>query len=149
MDANGKFIDMIANGLDKHKAYKIAYNCKTSKARSVMNEPDIVEGLQDRFKADGITIRRLNKRLKDKLEAKKVVYHKVNMIAEKVDDNEAQMDAIKTGYKLLGALKDNQPIIDNRQVTFTGNIDHLIEVMKECKASNERAVIDTSGEVIS
>jgi hypothetical protein len=149
-NADRLFIDRIINeGIDnKDNIYKEVYNTNRSKAMATINSPEIKQGIQDVLKRDGITLHKLNKKLKERLESKKVIYYDPKLKKDVVPDNDAQLDALKTGYKLLGALKDKDTIIDNRQVTFTGDIDRLIEVMNESKIARERIATDTTGEVV-
>jgi hypothetical protein len=65
-----------------------------------------------------------------------------------VDDNNAQLDAVKVGYKLLGLMKEKDIYIDNRQVTFSGDITQLAKIAEDMKALQHRASIDVSGEVV-
>jgi len=116
--------------------------------KKLLKEDGVKEGITELLKRDGITIPVLNKTLKQQLKAKKVMYVDVNAIRVEVPDNTAIDNALTKGYKLLGALKDNQPIIDNRSITFNGDINKLLDIVKEMQELNKEADIDITREVI-
>lgn len=147
-EAEGQFIARVTNGENIHKVYKDVFKADTSKANAMIQEPEIKEAIEVRLKADGVTERKLHKTLAKQLNAKKVIYYDPKLSKDVVDDNNAQLDAVKVGYKLLGLLKDKDVYVDNRQVTFSGDIMQLAKIAEEMKALRQRACIDISGEVI-
>ena len=147
-DAEGLFVKRITSGEDIHKVYKEVFASDTSKARAMIQEPEVKAYIEERLKADGITEHKIHKTLKKQLDAKKVLYVDPKLSRVEVDDNDAQLKAVTTGYKLLGLLKDKDIYIDNRQVTFSGDVTQLAKVADEMKQLRHRASIDISGEVV-
>jgi hypothetical protein len=147
-DADGKFIKRITEGENIHKVYKEVYKDDRSYANKVINDPEIKEGIVERLKADGITEHKIHKTLRKQLDAKKVMYVDPKLSRVETDDNDAQLKAVTTGYKLLGLLKDNQPIVYNRQITFSRDPKLLQDIVLEMKQLKQQASIDISGEVI-
>ena len=153
-DSDHHFIKkVVADGMNPGKAYNEVYQPEIKqgsgqKAKALLKDPEIKEGVKEACYNSGITIRRLNQRLKDKLTAQKAVVVGKDSRIEMVDDHAAQLEAIKTGYKLLGALKEQDVVIDNRQVTFNGDINQLLKVMQEMKELKRQSAEDVTGEVV-
>lgn len=130
----------------------MAYNPENSrgagmKAKALIKDDEIKDGLVERAKAEGLTEKRLHNRLSKQLDATKDVYYDPRLVKATVPDNAARIEAIKTGYKVLGLLKEGN-VVDNRQVTFTGNIDALVKVMNETAERRAKLATDTIGEVV-
>jgi len=150
-NADREFVERVTAGEYPAKVYRQIYGedgKMVNKVKDALSDEDIKGGIKERLKSDGITLQGLNRRLKDKLVAKKIIYYDPKLSKDIVDDNMAQLDAIKTGYKLLGALKDKDTYIDNRQVTFSGDLGQLAKVVAEMKAMDREDVTDIDGEVV-
>jgi hypothetical protein len=116
--------------------------------KKLITNPEVKQGIADLLERDGITLTSLNKTLKQQLRAKKVIYHDLKAIREEIPDWDNIDKGLTKGYKLYGVLKDNNVNIDNRQVTFSGDVNKLLEVVKELKDVKARIATDTTGEVI-
>ena len=147
-NSEGLFIKRITDGEDIHKVYKEVFIAEHSKANSMINEPEIKEAITERLKANGITEHKIHKTLRKQLDAKKIMYVDPKLSRVEVDDNDAQLKATTIGYKLLGLMKDNVTNIDARQVTFSGDPDKLMAIVKEMQTLKAQAVVDTTGEVV-
>lgn len=147
-NAEGQFIQRITNGENIHKVYKEVFMADTSKANSMIQEPEIRESIIERLKSQGITENKIHRTLKKQLDAKKVIYYDPRLSKDIVDDNEAQLKAVTTGYKLMGLLKDKDIYIDNRQVTFSADPKVLEGIVLEMQKLKADAIVDTTGEVI-
>ena len=147
-NADGVFINRICNGDNIHTAYKEVYMTDISKANDLIkNDEEIRDTIIDRLKSSGITERKIHKTLRKQLDAKKVIYYDPKLAKDIVDDNDAQLNAAKVGYKLMGLLKEKDIIIDNRQVTFSGDANTLLKIVQEMKAIDSQPV-DITGEVV-
>ena len=147
-NSEGLFIKRITSGEDIHKVYKEVFMANTSKANSMIQEPEIKEGIVARLKSQGITENKIHKTLAKQLNAKKLMYVDPKLMRVEADDNDAQLKAATTGYKLLGLLKDNVTNIDARQVTFNGDPKALADIVLEMRQLNKDLAIDTDGEVV-
>ena len=146
-NADGVFVNKICNGDNIHQAYKEVYMTDISKATDLIkNNEEIRDTIVERLKDVGITEHKIHKTLKKQLDAKKVIYYDPKLSKDVVDDNDAQLNAVKVGYRLLGLLKENT-IIDNRQVTFSGDPMTLLKIVQEMKAIDDKP-IDITGEVV-
>lgn len=133
-EADGEFVRTVVKGENPGKAYISSYGddgCKNpgAKARAVLNDPDIKKSILELLARDGITLRKTNNKLKQKLEAKKAVILSENSRVEYVDDNTTQMDAIKTVYKLYGKLNENPNVQINAAIFNPELIDRLRETI--------------------
>ena len=148
-NSDGEFIKKVTNGDNIHKVYKMIYGIDKSKASELIKEPEIKQSITEQLSEQGITLKTLNKTLKEQLKAKKAITVSKDSHIEYVIDNQAIDNALTKGYKLYGVLKDNNnTIIDNRSITFNGNIEQLADVVKEIKQLKEQSTLDTDGEVI-
>ena len=151
-NADNEFIDKVVNNVKPGVAYQEAYGVdglgSGSKAKALMENPEIKECIVARLKVAGITEHKIHKTLRKQLDAKKIMYVDPKLARVEVDDNDAQLKATTIGYKLLGLMKDKDVYIDNRQVTFSGDVEQLGQVVAEMKALRQRVAIDTTGEVI-
>ena len=151
-NADNEFIDKVVNNIKPGVAYQEAYGVdglgSGSKAKALMENPEIKECIVARLKVAGITEHKIHKTLRKQLDAKKIMYVDPKLARVEVDDNDAQLKATTIGYKLLGLMKDKDVYIDNRQVTFSGDVEQLGQVVAEMKALRQRVAIDTTGEVI-
>ncbi len=140
------FLDLIKQGISKEQAFLMAYGVNSpKKAQELINEPSIKEALAKQ----GITLRKLNNHLKKQLVAKKAIAVSKDSYIEYVPDNQAIDQALTKGYKLLGVYNDNSnTIIDNRSITFNGNISQLASVVAEMKELRKQASIEITGEVL-
>ena len=120
----------------------------TSKANSMIQEPEIKNTIIERLKADGITEHKIHKTLRKQLDAKKILYVDPKLSRVEIDDNDAQLKATSIGYKLLGLLKDKDVYVDNRQITFSGDPSKLLDIIKEYKEVKQRLTIDITGEIV-
>jgi small-conductance mechanosensitive channel len=150
-DADGLFIKMVSEGSKPSTAYMKAYGDNVEPGRKahdlIRNDKEINQSIEERLQAVGITERKLHKTLNKQLNATKVIYYDPKLSKDIVDDNDAQLKAVTTGYKLLGLLKDNQTYVDARQVTFSGDPAALLKVVHEMKQVDTQA-IDIDGEVV-
>jgi len=147
-NSEGLFIKRITNGEDIHKVYKDVFQADTSKANSMINEPEIKEAITEKLKANGITEHKIHKTLRKQLDAKKVMFVDPKLSRVEVDDNDAQLKATTIGYKLLGLMKDKDVYIDNRQVTFNADPKLLQDIVLEMQQLRKDASVDTTGEVV-
>ena len=151
-NSDNEFIDKVVNNIKPGVAYQEAYGVdglgSGSKAKALMENPEIKECIVARLKAAGITEHKIHKTLRKQLDAKKIMYVDPKLARVEVDDNDAQLKATTIGYKHLGLMKDKDVYIDNRQVTFSGDVEQLGQVVAEMKALRQRVAIDTTGEVI-
>ena len=151
-NSDNEFIDKVVNNIKPGVAYQEAYGVdglgSGSKAKALMDNPEIKECIVARLKVAGITEHKIHKTLRKQLDAKKIMYVDPKLARVEVDDNDAQLKATTIGYKLLGLMKDKDVYIDNRQVTFSGDVEQLGQVVAEMKALRQRVAIDTTGEVI-
>ena len=151
-NSDNEFIDKVVNNIKPGVAYQEAYGVdglgSGSKAKALMENPEIKECIVARLKVAGITEHKIHKTLRKQLDAKKIMYVDPKLARVEVDDNDAQLKATTIGYKLLGLMKDKDVYIDNRQVTFSGDVEQLGQVVAEMKALRQRVAIDTTGEVI-
>lgn len=150
--ANSIFITNVVNGINPGLAYKAAYkNDKVNNRRAhkiMKTDIEINQGIKEQLAHQGVTINKVNKVLKRQLDATKVIYYDSKLSRDIVPDNDAQLKAATTAYKLYGVLKDKDVIIDNRSVTFSGDVNTLAKVIKEMKEIDSRQAIDTDGEVV-
>jgi hypothetical protein len=143
-DADGLFIKRVSNGEDIHKVYKEVYSDEVSHAKKLLKDPEIIEGIKHR----GVTVRRADNVLAKMYQAEKAITVSKDSTIEYVPDNMARLDAVKTTYKLFGVLKDKEVNIDNRSITFSGDVAQLSKVIAEMKELNKDIAIDTDGEVV-
>ena len=118
----------------------------------IMNrDMDFQNVLGMELKRSGLGLGVANRVLRGKLKCKKPVVMSKDSYIEYVDDNAAQMDAVKTVYQLHGLLKNNSQInVDNRRVTFNNvEVEKLREIAHELKELNkEMGLDDRDGEVV-
>ena len=143
-DADGLFIKRVTNGEDIHKVYKEVYSDEVSHANKLLKDPEIVEAIKHK----GVTVRRADNVLAKMYNAEKAITVSKDSTIEYVPDNMARLDAVKTTYKLYGVLKDKEVNIDNRSITFSGDVGQLSKVIAEMKELNKNIAIDTDGEVV-
>jgi hypothetical protein len=144
-NSEGTFINKVVQGIEPKQAYKEAFDTNNARGtKDLLKQPDVRAELAKQ----GITIRRLNKTLKQQLEAKKAIVVSKDSVIEYVPDNQAIDQALTKGYKLYGVLKEKDVIIDNRSITFNGNLDQLGRVIAEMKELNKDMALDTDGEVV-
>lgn len=146
VEADGKFIRAVVDGKSAKEAYIEAYDeekkeTASAKANKLLKDPEFKKSIMELLARDGITIKKLNNRLKDKLEAKRPIVVNEKSTIEYVDDNAVQLEAIKTGYKLYGKLNENPNIQVNNAIFDEGLIERLRNTVPM------RDAIDTHGEI--
>lgn len=158
-----KFIQKMAdpaNLKSKADTYRQVYNCSETSAHvgstNLLKNPECKERLTELLNKQGLSLDYLNSKLKDLVNAKKEVYSKNGELIAKVDDNNIQLSAIKTGYQLHNVLKaDNTINIDkssNQINILSTDVDvNPIDILQELRELSQNLSIPTggqSGEVI-
>lgn len=131
-------------GSSELQAVKVAGITKSAKA--CIREAK--HSIQQQLNKQGLTVAYLNERLKQQIVADKRIPVTKDTKLVDVPDNQARDSALTLAYKLHGALKDRQTIIDNRQVTFSGDANQLAQVVKEMQRLKQADSIDVTGDVI-
>ena len=86
------------------------------------NRTEIKIAINKILHAQGITVGRMNIKLHDLLKAKKSIIVSDGATIKLVNDNPSQLDALKTGYKLMGLLGSSGDKSGNQSYSPTLNI---------------------------
>ena len=151
-EADALFIKAVSMGIKPSEAYIQCYgdiegNVGIKARKLIKGNEEINKGIKELLAGQGITLRKLNATLGKQLKATKAIAVSKDSHIEYVPDNQAIDNALTTGYKLYGVLKEKDIVIDQRQVTFTGDPAELLKVIQEMKQVDAKA-IDISGEVV-
>ena len=143
-DSDGLFIKRVSNGENIHQVYKEVYGTTTSCANKLMKDKEIIDGIKHR----GVTVKKADNVIAKMYQADKAITISKDSTIEYVPDNMSRLEAAKLTYKLYGVLKDKEVNIDNRSITFSGDVAQLTKVIAEMKEINKGVAIDTDGEVV-
>ena len=144
-NADNVFVSNLLNGMQPADAFKAAYQTNSIKGlNSLMKSPEIQAALKDH----GVSKRKADNVIAKQYNAQRPIMVPKGAQVQYVDDNAAQIEAAKVTYKLLGLLKDNNVVIDNRQVTFSGDVAQLAKIVEDMKALDHSKAIDVDGEVV-
>ncbi len=150
VEADGKFIRALLEGETPNNAYVIAYNPELKigngqKALALIrNNVEMNTAYKEGLKHKGLSVIKANKVIADMYKAQKGIAVNKDSTIEYIPDNAARIEAAKTTYKLYGLLKEKDTYIDNRQVTFTGDIDKLAVIIKEMVELKRKAIEHSS-----
>jgi hypothetical protein len=150
---------MIVKTGDKIQAYRRVYpdckddnTAKSSVSRAMSNNPQIALDIKEMLAIQGMDVHNLNKRLKKKLDAKKLLVTPQGK-EYSIDDNSIQMRALENGYKLNGYLNQNTTI-DNRSVNITNapnieieRLDSVVSKLTEISLTLQDNTGNQTGEV--
>ena len=144
-DCESAFIKDILEGLSPEDSWR--KNFCVNSTRGLKTYMQSLE-VQDALKDNGVSKRKADNVIADQYKAERPIIVSKGATVQYVADNTARIEAAKTTYKLLGLLKDNNIVVDNRSVTFNGDVTQLGRIVEEMKALQAKAVIDTTGEVL-
>jgi len=93
-------------------------------SRLLAQKPEILDIVKQVADNNGVTLDKLTKKLKQKLDSKKSIV--IDREIQYVDDNTNQLKAVELGLKIQGALDDSTKI-QNNTVNITHNQSIIVE----------------------
>jgi len=150
-----KFCKEYMGGKNQTRAYMKAYpkseikSAIANSSRLITQDNVRTRCLEIMQSTTGLRLTDFLTQLKDLTQAQKAVVIDKKLVS--IADNPTQLEALKTGFKLLGILGTNQaPTQDNRQLTINisgTDINRLSSIINEMKGLRQQeSIID--GEVV-
>lgn len=107
-----------------------------------LKRPHVQKGIVQLLNEQGIPLTRLNSKLSSLLDSHRTVV--LDKQLHEVPDNNTQLEALKTGYKLHGHLVADKPLIDNRQVHVTMSDPSVMQRLVDSIEALNRKLNDSS-----